>query len=90
MIERQFDITTLAYAKTLFDKTNRYSIVIGKLTGNKKDIEPSVVDFYFDNELDNWVSIIDTEYNKNNKKPLCETTLDVNKTLEEIIKGFKK
>lgn len=89
MIERQFDITTLAYAKTLFDKTNRYSIVIGKLTGNKKDNEPSVVDFYFDNELDNWVSIIDTEYN-NNKKTLCETTLDVNKTLNEIINSFKK
>lgn len=88
MIERQYDITTLAYAKTLFDKTNRYSIVIGKLTGNKKDIEPSVVYFYFDNELDNWVSIIDTEYNKN--KPLCETTLDVNKTLNEIINSFKK
>lgn len=89
MIERQFDITTLAYAKTLFDKTNRYSIVIGKLNGNKKDIEPSVVDFYFDNELDNWVSIIDTEYN-NNKKPSCETTLDVNKTLNEILNSFKK
>ena len=90
MIERQFAITTLAYAKTLFDKTNRYSIVIGKLTGNKKDIEPSVVDFYFDNELDNWVSIIDTEYNNNKNKPLCETTLDVNKTLNEIINSFKK
>lgn len=86
MMERQFDITTLAYAKTLFDNTNRYSIVIGKIAGNKKDIEPSVVDFYFDDELDNWVSIIDTEYNKDKKKPLCETTLDVKKTLEGIIK----
>lgn len=85
-MERQFDITTLAYAKTLFDNTNRYSIVIGKIAGNKKDIEPSVVDFYFDDELDNWVSIIDTEYNKDKKKPLCETTLDVKKTLEGIIK----
>ena len=86
MMERKYDITTLAYAKTLFDNTNRYSIVIGKIFGNKKDIEPSVVDFYFDDELDNWVSIIDTEYNKHNKKPLCETTLDVKKTLEGIIK----
>ena len=85
-MERHFDITTLAYAKTLFDNTNRYSIVIGKIAGNKKDIEPSVVDFYFDDELDNWVSIIDTEYNKDKKKPLCETTLDVKKTLEGIIK----
>lgn len=86
MMERQYDITTLAYAKTLFDNTNRYSIVIGKIAGNKKDIEPSVVDFYFDEELDNWVSIIDNEYKKEKKKPLCETTLDVKKTLEGIIK----
>ena len=86
MMERKFDITTLAYAKTLFDNNNRYSIVIGKIAGNKKDIEPSVVDFYFDEELDNWVSIIDTEYNKDKRKPLCETTLDVKKTLEGIIK----
>lgn len=85
-MERQYDITTLAYAKTLFDNTNRYSIVIGKIAGNKKDIEPSVVDFYFDEELDNWVSIIDNEYKKEKKKPLCETTLDVKKTLEGIIK----
>lgn len=86
MMERQYDITTLAYAKTLFDNNNRYSIVIGKIFGNKKDIEPNVVDFYFDDELDNWVSIIDTEYNKDKKKPLCETTLDIKKTLEGIIK----
>lgn len=85
-MERKYDITTLAYAKTLFDNNNRYSIVIGKIFGNKKDIEPYVVDFYFDDELDNWVSIIDTEYNKEKKKPLCETTLDVKKTLEGIIK----
>lgn len=85
-MEKQYDITTLAYAKTLFDKTNRYSIVIGKLTGNKKDIEPYVVDFYFDEELDNWVSIIDTEYKKDKNKPLCEETLDVNRTLKGIIK----
>lgn len=82
-MERQYDITTLAYAKTLFDNTNRYSIVIGKIAGNKKDIEPSVVDFYFDDELDNWVSIIDTEYNKDKRKPLCETTLDVKKHWKE-------
>ena len=86
MMERKYDITTLAYAKTLFDNTNRYSIVIGKIAGNKKDIEPSVVDFYFDEELDNWVSIIDTEYNKDKRKPLCEETLDVNRTLKGIIK----
>ena len=86
MMERKYDITTLAYAKTLFDNTNRYSIVIGKIAGNKKDIEPYVVDFYFDDELDNWVSIIDTEYNKDKNRPLCETTLDFNKTLKEIIK----
>ena len=86
MMERQYDITTLAYAKTLFDNTNRYSIVIGKIAGKKNDIEPSVVDFYFDDELDNWVSIIDTEYNKDKNRPLCETTLDVKKTLEGIIK----
>lgn len=85
-MERKYDITTLAYAKTLFDNNNRYSIVIGKIAGNKKDIEPSVVDFYFDEELDNWVSIIDNEYKKEKKKPLCETTLDVKKTLEGIIK----
>lgn len=85
-MERQYDITTLAYAKTLFDNTNRYSIVIGKIAGKKNDIEPSVVDFYFDDELDNWVSIIDTEYNKDKNRPLCETTLDVKKTLEGIIK----
>ena len=78
MMERKYDITTLAYAKTLFDNTNRYSIVIGKIAGNKKDIEPYVVDFYFDDELDNWVSIIDNEYNKHNKKPLCDEALDVN------------
>ena len=86
MMERQYDITTLAYAKTLFDNNNRYSIVIGKIAGNKKDIEPSVVDFYFDDELDNWVSIIDTEYNKDKRKPLCDETLEVNKTLKGIIK----
>ena len=86
MMERKYDITTLAYAKTLFDNTNRYSIVIGKIAGNKKDIEPSVVDFYFDDELDNWVSIIDTEYKKDNNKPLCDETLDVNRTLKGIIK----
>ena len=86
MMERQYDITTLAYAKTLFDNNNRYSIVIGKIAGNKKDIEPSVVDFYFDDELDNWVSIIDTEYNKDKRKPLCDETIDVNKTLKGIIK----
>lgn len=86
MMERQYDITTLAYAKTLFDNNNRYSIVIGKIAGNKKDIEPSVVDFYFDEELDNWVSIIDTEYKKDKNKPLCDETLDVNRTLKGIIK----
>ena len=86
MMERKYDITTLAYAKTLFDNNNRYSIVIGKIFGNKKDIEPYVVDFYFDDELDNWVSIIDTEYKKDKNRPLCDETLDVNRTLKGIIK----
>lgn len=62
MTECNFDLPTLAWAKAMFDTENRFSIIIGKVpTGQNQDIKDKVIDFYFDNDIDNWISIIDNK-----------------------------